>query len=235
MPHRLSLLLFSSGSPARPSSPAQGVLLAEADSRGGAAWPSALLMPGKSAQPPLGGTQEKWALGRCLFPPFGQPPPLLCFTSAYCGGLWLATVCVMCRMAEALGDGPALESYSGILAKGTAAFERLLWNGRSRQGRGLLWRGQRGQKEPLATISPFSLAGKYYNYDSGHGPSSDSIMADQLAGQWFLRACGLGEGQSEVRAGAISLGGGGGGAVSQASTRLPLVHRCSLAATCSAP
>ncbi|XP_058028501.1 non-lysosomal glucosylceramidase isoform X4 [Ahaetulla prasina] len=88
--------------------------------------------------------------------------------SAYCGGLWLASVCVMCRMAEALADSPALERYSGILAKGTAAFERLLWNG------------------------------KYYNYDSGHGPSSDSIMADQLAGQWFLRACGLGEGQSEV-------------------------------------
>uniref|UniRef100_A0A670YYY8 Non-lysosomal glucosylceramidase n=1 Tax=Pseudonaja textilis TaxID=8673 RepID=A0A670YYY8_PSETE len=88
--------------------------------------------------------------------------------SAYCGGLWLASVCVMCRMAEALSDGPALERYSDILAKGTAAFERLLWNG------------------------------KYYNYDSGRGPSSDSVMADQLAGQWFLRACGLGEGRSEV-------------------------------------
>ncbi|XP_032094675.1 non-lysosomal glucosylceramidase-like [Thamnophis elegans] len=88
--------------------------------------------------------------------------------SAYCGGLWLASLCVMCRMAEALADGPAQERYSGILAKGTAAFERLLWNG------------------------------KYYNYDSGRGPSSDSVMADQLAGQWFLRACGLGEGQSEV-------------------------------------
>ncbi|XP_063152023.1 non-lysosomal glucosylceramidase isoform X2 [Candoia aspera] len=87
--------------------------------------------------------------------------------SAYCGGLWLAAICVMCRMAEALGNREALERYSGILAKGTTAFERLLWNG------------------------------KYYNYDSSRGPSSDSVMSDQLAGQWFLRACGLGEGQSE--------------------------------------
>ncbi|XP_015746409.1 non-lysosomal glucosylceramidase isoform X2 [Python bivittatus] len=88
--------------------------------------------------------------------------------SAYCGGLWLAAVCMMCRMAEVLRDGEALERYSAILAKGAAAFERLLWNG------------------------------KYYNYDSGRSPSSDSIMSDQLAGQWFLRACGLGEGRSEV-------------------------------------
>ncbi|XP_044300731.1 non-lysosomal glucosylceramidase [Varanus komodoensis] len=88
--------------------------------------------------------------------------------SAYCGGLWLAAVCVMCRMAEIMGSGEVLQKYAAILARGSAAFERLLWNG------------------------------KYYNYDSGGGPSSDSVMADQLAGQWFLRACGLGEGESEV-------------------------------------
>lgn len=143
-------------------------------------------------------------MGRRLSsPPLGSP--LLCFTSAYCGGLWLASLCVMCRMAEALADGPALERFSGILAKGAAAFERLLWNGRSGPGR-----ARRVSKAGKSRQSPpFSLAGKYYNYDSGHGPSSDSIMADQLAGQWFLRACGLGEGQSEVRTGARSLGRGG--------------------------
>ncbi|XP_062828747.1 non-lysosomal glucosylceramidase [Anolis carolinensis] len=88
--------------------------------------------------------------------------------SAYCGGLWLAAVCMMCRMAEILGEGAALQRYSAILSSGAAAFERLLWNGR------------------------------YYNYDSGGGPSSNSIMSDQLAGQWFLRACGLGEGKYQV-------------------------------------
>uniref|UniRef100_A0A8D0E4M1 Non-lysosomal glucosylceramidase n=1 Tax=Salvator merianae TaxID=96440 RepID=A0A8D0E4M1_SALMN len=88
--------------------------------------------------------------------------------SAYCGGLWLAAVCVLCKMAKLLGDGEVLQKYSAILAKGTASFERLLWNG------------------------------KYYNYDSSHSLSSDSIMSDQLAGQWFLRACGLGEDEFEV-------------------------------------
>ncbi|XP_062984437.1 non-lysosomal glucosylceramidase [Elgaria multicarinata webbii] len=88
--------------------------------------------------------------------------------SAYCGSLWLAAVCMMCKMAEILGEGEVLQKYSDILAKGTVAFERLLWNG------------------------------KYYNYDSSRSPSSNSIMSDQLAGQWFLRACGLGEGKSEV-------------------------------------
>uniref|UniRef100_A0A8D0HDJ2 Glucosylceramidase beta 2 n=1 Tax=Sphenodon punctatus TaxID=8508 RepID=A0A8D0HDJ2_SPHPU len=88
--------------------------------------------------------------------------------SAYCGSLWLAAVCMMCRMAEILGETEVLEKYSAILKKGTESFERLLWNG------------------------------KYYNYDSSGGSLSNSIMSDQCAGQWFLRACGLGEGKSEV-------------------------------------
>lgn len=33
--------------------------------------------------------------------------------------------------------------------------------------------------------------GSYFNYDNSRGPSSSSIQADQLAGQWFSRACGL--------------------------------------------
>ncbi|XP_053264076.1 non-lysosomal glucosylceramidase [Podarcis raffonei] len=88
--------------------------------------------------------------------------------SSYCGSLWLAALSMMCQMAQLLGQEDARQTYSAILAKGTAAFEKLLWNG------------------------------KYYNYDSSNSTSSDSIMSDQLAGQWFLRACGLGEGKSEV-------------------------------------
>nr|XP_056704029.1 non-lysosomal glucosylceramidase [Euleptes europaea] len=88
--------------------------------------------------------------------------------SAYCGGLWLAAVCMMCRMAEVLGEGEVRQKYAAILARGTEAFERLLWNG------------------------------KYYNYDSSQRASSSSVMSDQLAGQWFLRASGLGEGTTEV-------------------------------------
>lgn len=38
---------------------------------------------------------------------------------------------MMCQMAEILGEGDVLQKYSAILAKGTEAFERLLWNGMS--------------------------------------------------------------------------------------------------------
>ncbi|ESR54893.1 hypothetical protein CICLE_v10018742mg [Citrus x clementina] len=33
--------------------------------------------------------------------------------------------------------------------------------------------------------------GSYFNYDNSDGSSSTSIQADQLAGQWYARACGL--------------------------------------------
>jgi non-lysosomal glucosylceramidase len=33
----------------------------------------------------------------------------------------------------------------------------------------------------------------YYAFDGGGGPSSDSIMADQLAGQWYADVTGLGD------------------------------------------
>lgn len=33
--------------------------------------------------------------------------------------------------------------------------------------------------------------GSYFNYDSGSVKTSSSIQADQLAGQWYARACGL--------------------------------------------
>ncbi|CBI29681.3 uncharacterized protein LOC100248921 [Vitis vinifera] len=33
--------------------------------------------------------------------------------------------------------------------------------------------------------------GSYFNYDDSDGSSSSSIQADQLAGQWYARACGL--------------------------------------------
>lgn len=49
--------------------------------------------------------------------------------SAYCGGLWLAAVCMMCKMAEVLGDTEVRQKYLDILNKGKEAFERRLWNG----------------------------------------------------------------------------------------------------------
>lgn len=88
--------------------------------------------------------------------------------SSYCGGLWLAAVCMTCQMADLLGDTSAYNKFSDILSRGKEAFEKLLWNG------------------------------KYYNYDCGDRTYYNSIMSDQCAGHWFLRACGLGCGQTEV-------------------------------------
>uniref|UniRef100_A0A9L0RIH8 Non-lysosomal glucosylceramidase n=1 Tax=Equus caballus TaxID=9796 RepID=A0A9L0RIH8_HORSE len=88
--------------------------------------------------------------------------------SAYCGGLWLAAVAVMVQMAALCGAQDVQDRFSSILSRGQEAYERLLWNGR------------------------------YYNYDCSSQPQSRSIMSDQCAGQWFLRACGLGEGDTEV-------------------------------------
>ncbi|XP_068409604.1 non-lysosomal glucosylceramidase isoform X4 [Eschrichtius robustus] len=88
--------------------------------------------------------------------------------SAYCGGLWLAAVAVMVKMAALCGAQEVQDKFSSILSRGQEAYERLLWNGR------------------------------YYNYDCSSQPQSHSIMSDQCAGQWFLRASGLGEGDSEV-------------------------------------
>ncbi|XP_042820441.1 non-lysosomal glucosylceramidase isoform X3 [Panthera tigris] len=68
--------------------------------------------------------------------------------------------------------GYADQTYDGWVTtgprRGQEAYERLLWNGR------------------------------YYNYDCSPPPQSCSIMSDQCAGQWFLRASGLGEGDTEV-------------------------------------
>jgi non-lysosomal glucosylceramidase len=82
--------------------------------------------------------------------------------SAYAGGLWLAAVAAAEAMARRLGLADAAARWGGWLERGQVAFERRLWRG------------------------------DHYAYDGGDGPSSDSIMADQLAGQWYADATGLG-------------------------------------------
>ncbi|XP_032399988.1 non-lysosomal glucosylceramidase [Etheostoma spectabile] len=88
--------------------------------------------------------------------------------SAYCGGLWLASLCVMCKMAKLVDNEETYQRYRDILDRGSAAFDKLLWNG------------------------------KYYNYDSSGRDLSNSVMSDQCAGHWFLRASGLGEGDYQA-------------------------------------
>ena len=53
--------------------------------------------------------------------------------------------------------------WAGWFERGQVAFDRRLWRG------------------------------DHYAYDDGGGASSDSVMADQLAGQWYADATGLGD------------------------------------------
>ena len=66
-------------------------------------------------------------------------------------------------MAERLGDAEAAKRWVGWFERGQVAFDRRLWRG------------------------------DHYAFDDGGAVSSDSIMADQLAGQWYADATGLGD------------------------------------------
>lgn len=81
--------------------------------------------------------------------------------SAYTGGLWLAALSAATALAELMDKPELAADYRTALARGQAAYQARLWNGR------------------------------YFNYDSSHSRHNDSIMADQMAGQWYARACGL--------------------------------------------
>lgn len=83
--------------------------------------------------------------------------------SAYGGSLWLAAVAAAAEMADRLGLDADAHRWRDWLERGRVAFEARLWRG------------------------------DHYAYDGGDGPSSDSIMADQLAGQWYADATGLGD------------------------------------------
>jgi non-lysosomal glucosylceramidase len=84
-----------------------------------------------------------------------------CGPSAYSGGLWLACLNALGAMAEILGLADESQKYHELLKKAQKAYEDKLWNG------------------------------EYYLYDTSTSGHHDSIMADQLAGQWFNHACGL--------------------------------------------
>jgi non-lysosomal glucosylceramidase len=66
-------------------------------------------------------------------------------------------------MGERVGDEATLAWLRATLDRAQPAFEAHLWSGDG------------------------------YRYDAGGGPSGESIMADQLAGQWWADATDLGE------------------------------------------
>lgn len=86
--------------------------------------------------------------------------------SSYGGLLWLASLRAAEELARRDGDTVAADAWRSDFERGRAAFERRLW----REG-----------------------ADGYYAYDGGGGRSSDSVMADMLAGQWYADVSGLGD------------------------------------------
>ena len=86
--------------------------------------------------------------------------------SAYGGLLWLGALRAAEELARRDGDEDAAAGWRADFERGRASFERRLWR-----------EGPHG----------------YYAYDDGGGASSDSVMADQLAGQWYADLSGLGE------------------------------------------
>jgi non-lysosomal glucosylceramidase len=83
--------------------------------------------------------------------------------SAYGGSLWLAALKAGIAMGERTGDEATVTWLRETLERAQPAFEARLW------------------------------AGEGYRYDAGGGRTSDSTMADQLAGQWWADATGLGD------------------------------------------
>ncbi|XP_063225117.1 non-lysosomal glucosylceramidase isoform X3 [Bacillus rossius redtenbacheri] len=81
--------------------------------------------------------------------------------SAYCGGLWLAALFSMGKMADKVGETGVAARYRAILVKAKQALQEKLWNG------------------------------SYYNFDCSGTSRSNTIMADQLCGHWYLRASGV--------------------------------------------
>jgi non-lysosomal glucosylceramidase len=81
--------------------------------------------------------------------------------SAYTGGLWIAALEAAIHMGRLLGDEEKVSLYTEWLEKSKQAFKERLWNG------------------------------EYFNFDSSSSVYHDSIMADQLAGQWYAELTGL--------------------------------------------
>ena len=81
--------------------------------------------------------------------------------SAYGGGLWVSALAAAERMGELVGDDDARRRFAGLHERASRSLRERLWTG------------------------------SYLRYDGAQGPSSDSIMADQLCGLWWADATGL--------------------------------------------
>ena len=90
-------------------------------------------------------------------------------TPVYIDVLWLAALKAAAVIADRLGDKEALDKWNGILLNGKKSLEEKLWNG------------------------------EYYNLWRNNDVTDESLMTDQLDGEWFLRTVGLDGNLSDER------------------------------------
>ena len=83
-------------------------------------------------------------------------------TPVYISVLWLAALKAAALLADEMGDSTRAESWRGLLKKGLASLETRLWNG------------------------------AYYDLWRCGEEKDETLMTDQLDGEWFLRAAGIG-------------------------------------------
>ncbi len=82
-------------------------------------------------------------------------------TPTYICILWLAALKASVKIAEIMNDSERSEKWTNLLEKGKCSLEEKLWNG------------------------------EYYNLWSDGSYTDESLMTDQLDGEWFLRVSGI--------------------------------------------
>ncbi len=90
-------------------------------------------------------------------------------TPVYISVLWLAALKAACVMADRVGDAARFNKWNELLLKGKVSLEEKLWNG------------------------------EYYNLWKNNDKTDESLMTDQLDGEWFLRMLGIGGNLPDAR------------------------------------
>ena len=95
-------------------------------------------------------------------------------TTAYISILWLAALKAAARMADEMDESEKANEWRRLLEKGLDSLEKRLWNG------------------------------KYYDLWRSSQEKDECLMTDQLDGEWFLRAAGIGGNLSDERIRAVT-------------------------------
>ena len=98
-------------------------------------------------------------------------------TPTYIGVLWLSALKAAVYLAAVVGDDRRRDQWQTVLGKGLSSLETRLWNGAYYD----LWCRTGGPSDKDGTVS------------------DGALMTDQLSGEWFLRAAGIGGNLSDER------------------------------------